>query len=383
MKRRVLILFGGRSAEHEISLLSARNVFLALDRDRFEPVLVGIDKQGRWKLEPEQTLLEATGDPRLVAMKGAGAEIAVPVRPASSGASGRGDTPSLTLPRGAGEGSSAQIFASEDVVFPVLHGTYGEDGTVQGLLELADVAYVGAGHLGSAVGMDKDVAKRLLAHAGIPVVPWRVCTAAQLRRDADAVLSHVAGLGFPLFIKPANAGSSVGVTKVKSLAELLPALKTAFTFDRKCLAEAAVDAREIECAVLGNDEPQASIPGEIIVSHPDGFYSYDAKYVDPDGAAWKIPADISPETAERVRHLSIETFKTLELTGMSRVDFFLDRRTSALYVNEVNTIPGFTAISMYPKMWEASGLSATDLVSRLIDLAIERRAERRALKTTR
>jgi D-alanine-D-alanine ligase len=366
MKRRVLILFGGRSAEHEISLLSARNVFLALDRDRFEPVLVGIDKQGRWKLEPEQTLLEATGDPRLVAMKGAGAEIAVPVRPASSGAL-----------------QPAQIFDTDDVVFPVLHGTYGEDGTVQGLLELADVAYVGAGHLGSAVGMDKDVAKRLLAHAGIPVVPWRVCTAAQLRRDADAVLSHVAGLGFPLFIKPANAGSSVGVTKVKSLAELLPALKTAFTFDRKCLAEAAVDAREIECAVLGNDEPQASIPGEIIVSHPDGFYSYDAKYVDPDGAAWKIPADISPETAERVRHLSIETFKTLELTGMSRVDFFLDRRTSALYVNEVNTIPGFTAISMYPKMWEASGLSATDLVSRLIDLAIERRAERRALKTTR
>ena len=378
MKRRVLILFGGRSAEHEISLLSARNVFLALDRDRFEPVLVGIDKQGRWRIEPEQTLLEATGDPRLVAMKGAGAELAVPVRPA--GPSGRGATPSLTLPRAdAGEG----IFAAEDVVFPVLHGTYGEDGTVQGLLELADVAYVGAGHLGSAVGMDKDVTKRLLAHAGIPVVPWRVCTAAELHRDPDGVVSRVAALGFPLFIKPANAGSSVGVTKVKSLEALLPALHTAFTFDRKALAEAAVDAREIECAVLGNDEPQASIPGEIIVSHPDGFYSYDAKYVDPDGAAWKIPADISPETAERVRHLSIETFRHLELSGMARVDFFLDRRTGALFVNEVNTIPGFTAISMYPKMWEASGLSATDLVSRLIDLAIERRTGRRALKTNR
>ena len=382
MKRRVLILFGGRSAEHEISLLSARNVFLALDRTRFEPVLVGIDKQGRWRIEPEQTLLEATGDPRLVAMKGAGAELAVPVRPASasSGPYRGSDTPSLTLPRSAGEGGE-QIFASEDVVFPVLHGTYGEDGTVQGLLELADVAYVGAGHLGSAVGMDKDVTKRLLAHAGIPVVPWRVCTAAGLHRDPDGVLARVAALGFPLFIKPANAGSSVGVSKVKSLAELLPALRTAFTFDRKALAEAAVDAREIECAVLGNDEPQASIPGEIVVSHPDGFYSYDAKYVDPDGAAWKIPGDISPETAERVRHLSVETFRVLELCGMSRVDFFLDRRTGALYVNEVNTIPGFTAISMYPKMWEASGLSAQDLVSRLIDLAIERRAERRALKT--
>jgi D-alanine-D-alanine ligase len=268
------------------------------------------------------------------------------------------------------------------VVFPVLHGTYGEDGTVQGLLELADVAYVGAGHLGSAVGMDKDVTKRLLAHAGIPVVPWRVCTAAELRRDPDALLTKAAALGFPQFIKPANAGSSVGVTKVKSLAALLPALRTAFTFDRKALAEAAVDAREIECAVLGNDEPQASVPGEIIVSHKDGFYSYDAKYVDADGSSWKIPADISPETAERVRHLSVETFRALELSGMARVDFFLDRRTGALFVNEVNTIPGFTAISMYPKMWEAAGVSAKDLISRLIDLAVERRAERRALKTS-
>jgi len=375
MKRRVLILFGGRSAEHEISLLSARNVFLALDRNRFEPVLVGIDKQGRWKIEPEQTLLEATGDPRLVAMKGAGGEIAVPVRPASSPPAERGE-----IQRGVSR--PEQIFASEDVVFPVLHGTYGEDGTVQGLLELADVAYVGAGHLGSAVGMDKDVTKRLLAHAGIPVVPWRVCTAAELRRDLDGVLSRVAGLGFPLFIKPANAGSSVGVTKVKSLAELLPALHTAFTFDRKVLAEAAVDAREIECAVLGNDEPQASIPGEIIVSHPDGFYSYDAKYVDPDGASWKIPADLPPEMIERVRTQAVATFRALELAGMARVDFFVTRDLRALYVNEVNTIPGFTAVSMYPKMWEASGLPPKALVSRLIDLAIQRRDARRALKTT-
>jgi D-alanine-D-alanine ligase len=229
--------------------------------------------------------------------------------------------------------------------------------------------------------MDKDVAKRLLAHAGIPVVPWKVVTAAELARDEQALVEKVAALGFPLFIKPANAGSSVGVTRVKSLAELVPALRTAFTYDRKALAEAAVDAREIECAVLGNDEPLASVPGEIIVSHKDGFYSYDAKYVDADGSSWKIPADIPAETAERVRHLSVETFRTLELAGMSRVDFFLDRRTGALYVNEVNTIPGFTAISMYPKMWEASGLSAKDLVTRLIELAIERRAERRALKT--
>jgi D-alanine-D-alanine ligase len=373
-KRRVLILFGGRSAEHEISMLSARNVFMALDRDRYEPMLVGIDKQGRWRIEPEQTLLAATGDPRKLGLHAMGPELAVPVRPSAALARSEAGEPP------AGDGAPP-IMTSEDVVFPVLHGTYGEDGTVQGLLELADVAYVGAGHLGSAVGMDKDVTKRLLSQAGIPVVPWRLCTAAELQKHPHALEEKVASLGFPLFIKPANAGSSVGVSKVKTLDDLLPALRTAFSYDRKALAEAAVDAREIECAVLGNDEPQASIPGEIIVTHRDGFYSYDAKYVDADGSSWKIPADIPSETAERVRHLSVETFKALELAGMARVDFFLDRRTHALFVNEVNTIPGFTAISMYPKMWEASGLSARELVSRLIELAIERRTERRALKT--
>jgi D-alanine-D-alanine ligase len=360
MKTRVLILFGGRSAEHEVSLLSARNVLLALDRSRFEPVLVGIDKRGRWRLEPETTLLNAAGDPRYLALAGGGAELAVPVHP---------------------EGAPAGLFGVEDVVFPMLHGTYGEDGTVQGLLELADVAYVGAGHLGSAIGMDKEVTKRLLVQAGLPVVPWRLCTAAEVRRDPEGVMARVGELGYPLFVKPANAGSSVGVSKVKTPSALPAALRSALSYDRKALAEAAVDAREIECAVLGNDEPQASIPGEIVVSHPDGFYSYDAKYVDPNGAAWKIPADLPAATAERVRTLSVLTFRTLELCGMARVDFFLDRGNGALYVNEVNTLPGFTAISMYPKMWEASGLPPRELVSRLIDLAIERRRERRALKT--
>jgi D-alanine-D-alanine ligase len=365
MKTRVLILFGGRSAEHEVSLMSARNVFLALDRTRFEPVLVGIDKQGRWRLEPESTLLAAAGDPRGLALRAAGPELRVPVHPEPS----------------ALEASDRPLIGPDDVVFPMLHGTYGEDGTVQGLLELADVAYVGAGHLGSAIGMDKEVAKRLLAQAGLPVVPWRLCTAHDVRRDLDAVVAAVAELGYPLFVKPANAGSSVGVSKVKTPSALVPALHAALGYDRKVLVEAAVDAREIECAVLGNDEPQASVPGEIVVSHPDGFYSYDAKYVDPDGAIWKIPADISPETAERVRTLSVRVFRALELAGMARVDFFLDRGSGALYVNEVNTLPGFTAISMYPKMWEASGLSPTALVTRLIELAIERRRERRALKT--
>jgi D-alanine-D-alanine ligase len=366
-KIRVIILFGGRSAEHEVSLLSARNVFLALDRERFEPLLVGIDKQGHWRIEPDKTLLDATGDPRLLKLVAAGRELAVPVHPESKELSSSKD--------------ARPLMAADDVVFPVLHGTYGEDGTVQGLLELADIAYVGPGHLGSAVGMDKDVTKRLLAQAGIPVMPWRMVTAPDMKRDAAGCIARASELGFPVFVKPANAGSSVGVSKVKSAAELPPALVAALVFDTKVLVEAGIDAREIECAVLGNDEPAASMPAEIVVHHKDGFYSYDAKYVDADGSEAKIPADIPEQTAARVRQLAVETFRCLELAGMSRVDFFLDRTSGELYVNEVNTIPGFTAISMYPKMWEASGVSIKELVSRLIDLAIERRAARRALKT--
>jgi D-alanine-D-alanine ligase len=366
-KTRVIILFGGRSAEHEVSLLSARNVFLALDRDRFEPSLVGIDKQGHWRIEPDKTLIDATGDPRMLKLVAAGREIAVPVHPEDKAL--------------ANADAGHPLLGSDDVVFPVLHGTYGEDGTVQGLLELADIAYVGPGHLGSAIGMDKDVSKRLLAQAGIPVVPWRVITAHAMKRQAARCLSLASELGFPAFVKPANAGSSVGVSKVKSAAELEPALRAALSFDTKVLVEAAVNAREIECAVLGNDDPVASIPAEIVVHHKDGFYSYDAKYVDADGADAKIPADIPPETAARVRGLAVETFRALELAGMARVDFFLDKDSGNFYVNEVNTIPGFTAISMYPKLWEASGVPIKELVSRLIDLAIERRAARRALKT--
>ena len=275
-KTRVIILFGGRSAEHEVSLLSARNVFVALDRDRFEPVLIGIDKQGRWRPEPEQTLLDATGDPRTLSLVAVGRALAVPVYPEARGRDRR----------------RRALLRHDDVVFPVLHGTYGEDGTVQGLLELADIAYVGPGHLGSAIGMDKDVAKRLLAQAGIPVVPWRLVTAHAFSRDRTAALARASELGFPVFVKPANAGSSVGVSKVKTAAELEPALHAALGFDSKVLVEAAVNAREIECAVLGNDVPQASMPAEIVVHHKDGFYSYDAKYVDVDGADAKIPADL-------------------------------------------------------------------------------------------
>jgi D-alanine-D-alanine ligase len=359
-KTRVIVLCGGRSAEHEISLLSARNVLQALDRERYEPVVVGIDKQGRWRRESERTLEAAAGDPRRVAL-----DAQAPVVTIEEGLAIE-DRPALT---------------GDDVVFPVLHGTYGEDGTVQGLLELAGVAYVGAGVLGAAVGMDKDVAKRLLRDAGIPIVDFRIVTAAAFRADATKAIAPAYELGFPLFVKPANAGSSVGVSRVREPAALEAAVRGALAFDRKVLLERAVDAREIECAVLGNDDPRASVPGEIIVKHPDGFYSYDAKYVDAEGSTWKIPADVPPGVAARVQELAVATFRALELAGLARVDFFLDRGTGELYVNEVNTLPGFTAVSMYPKMWEASGLSPKALVTRLIELAIERRDARNALAT--
>jgi D-alanine-D-alanine ligase len=361
-KTRVIILCGGRSAEHEISLLSARNVLQALDRDRYEPVVVGIDKLGHWRRESERTLEAAAGDPRNVALDAR--------------------APGVTIEQGLSlVDKPGEPFTSDDVVFPVLHGTYGEDGTVQGMLELASVAYVGAGVLGSAVGMDKDVAKRLLRDAGIPIVPFHVVTAGAMRADAAAALAPASALGFPLFVKPANAGSSVGVSRVREAGALEAAVRAALAFDRKVLLERGIDAREIECAVLGNDEPRASVPGEIIVKHRDGFYSYDAKYVDPDGSSWKIPADVPPEIAARVQELAVATFRALDLAGLARVDFFLDRGTGALYVNEVNTLPGFTAVSMYPKMWEASGLPPKALVTRLIELAIERRDARRALAT--
>lgn len=372
-KTRVIILFGGRSAEHEISVLSARNVYLALDPERFEPLLISIDKQGRWHVEPRETLLEATGDPRHLRLRGAGQEVPVPVRPITDSPTAMVQSTKTSVPA---------IMQRDDVVFPVLHGTYGEDGTLQGLLELADVAYVGSGYLGSGIGMDKDVAKRLLAQAGIPVVPAKVVRSIDYQKDPDAVRAAVVDVGFPLFVKPANAGSSVGVTKVTSADAIHQALETAFAYDTKVLVESGIDAREIECAVLGNDDPRASIPGEIVVTHQDGFYSYDAKYVDVEGSHCEIPANISVEIADRVRQLSIATFKALELAGMARVDFFLERGTDKLYVNEVNTIPGFTAISMYPKMWEATGISQKELVTKLVELAIERRAARRALKTT-
>ncbi len=360
---RVGILFGGRSAEHEVSLLSARNVLAALDRNRFEPVLIGIDKSGRWLMQDEAKLLESAKDPRLVKLNSHGDRVAIEPRPTG------------------GELSGPQGPLAVDVIFPVLHGPMGEDGTVQGLLELADIAYVGAGVLGSALGMDKDAMKRLLREAKVPVADFRTLRKEWFERDAAAACAVAAQVGFPLFTKPANLGSSVGIRKVTRREDVRAALAHAFEFDLKAMAEAAVPGREIECSVLGGDPPRASLPGEIIVRHADGFYSYAAKYVDEDGAELKVPADLDPATVARVQEMALRAFQVLDCDGMARVDFFL-RADGGLVVNEINTIPGFTRISMYPKLWEASGISQTELVSRLIDLALERRRRRRALKSS-
>jgi D-alanine-D-alanine ligase len=366
---RVAVLFGGRSAEHEISLLSARFVLESLDPARFEPVLVGIDKGGRWSLQDPSLLLGAARDPRAVALDGTRPGVLLPPHPdaglVASGAAG---------PAGA--------LGRVDVVFPVLHGPLGEDGTVQGLLELAGVPYVGSGVLGSAVGMDKDVMKRLLTEAGLPVLPYRTVRRVRWDRQRQAVLDDVAALGLPCFVKPANLGSSVGVSRVADAAGLAAAVEHAFEFDDKIVIEAGVERpKEIEVAVLGGDEPFASVPGEIVVGHADGFYSYAAKYLDADGAVTRIPAALDEAQAAEARRLALATFAALEAEGLARVDLFLDAR-GGYWVNEINTLPGFTAISMFPKLMEASGVGARELVARLIEDARTRSARRKARRTT-
>jgi D-alanine-D-alanine ligase len=354
---RVGVIYGGRSGEHEVSIASAASIFRNLDPARYDSVPIRIEKDGRWVLAGQVPTAISAAD---VHEQAARSEALQPIEPTKAIASG------------------------VDVVFPVLHGPYGEDGTVQGLLELANVPYVGAGVLGSAVGMDKAVMKTLFAAHGLPIVPHVTVFRREWDRDAAAITARVArDLGYPAFVKPANLGSSVGISRATSDATLGDAVQLAFQFDRKIVIEAGVpNAREIECAVLGNDEPEASVPGEIIVTHKDGFYSYDAKYLDPQGASWQIPADLPAETAAKVKRLSIEAFRSLELAGMARVDFFVDRQSGALFLNEVNTIPGFTTISMYPKMWEASGLPYAALLDRLIALAMERHTEKQQLRTS-
>ena len=375
-KLRVAVLFGGRSAEHEISLLSARFVVESLDREKYQPVLIGIDKSRRWLLQEESMLLGAARDPRLVKLDQAMPSVLLPPHADPVDAHG---TQRVSLVRASpNQGAPLPV----DVIFPVLHGPMGEDGTVQGLLELTGLPYVGAGVLGSAVGMDKDVMKRLLIQAGLPVLPYETLRRKQWQSAPDATLSRLAGLGFPQFVKPANLGSSVGVSRALSERELTRALELGFEFDDKLVIEAGLDhPREVECAVLGGDAPRASVPGEITIDHPDGYYSYAAKYVDGSGVATKIPADLTPVQTAEVQRLALATFQILECDGLARVDLFLDKK-GTLYVNEINTLPGFTSISMFPKLWQASGVSAPELMTFLIDDALTRAARKRARRSS-
>jgi D-alanine-D-alanine ligase len=378
-KLRIGVIYGGRSGEHEVSLASAAAVFKNLDSSRYEAVPILVTKEGRWTVPSEPPALEAAADAIAASRTKA---IAATSREAHLIAHPGGDT-LMTIDRSS-ESDVSTVAVSGlalDVVFPVLHGPYGEDGTVQGLLELANVPYVGCGVLGSAVGMDKAVMKLLFAAKDLPICDYEVVLTRDWRRDERAVLTRVTSrLGFPLFVKPANLGSSVGISKAKHAIELRAAINLAAEFDRKIVIEAAVPAaREIECAVLGNDDPEASLPGEIIPSRE--FYDYEAKYLD-EGSRSVIPAQLSDAQAANVRRLSIAAFQAIDGAGMARVDFLLARDSGVLYLNELNTIPGFTTISMYAKLWEASGLSYAALLDRLIDLAIERHRDKQQLRTS-
>jgi D-alanine-D-alanine ligase len=348
---RIGVLFGGRSTEHEVSILSAQSIIAAMDPQRFEAVPLYIDKNGRW--------LVGGSLKRLVSEDAASRYVYLPPDP----------TQRSLVPAQNGIGAPATLPAL-DAVFPVFHGLNGEDGTIQGVLELANVPYVGAGVLGSALGLDKIYMKRAFAAAGLPIVDYLPITRQQYEKDPKAFIALVEErLGYPCFSKFANSGSSVGTTKAHDRAELVAGLRLAASFDRKLLVERAVDARELEVSVLGNDEPEASVVGEIVPAHE--FYDYDAKYLD-EGSRLVIPAAIDAGVAETVREMALRAFQAVDAAGMARVDFFMERTSGRILVNELNTIPGFTRISMYPKLWEASGLSYPKLIERLVDLAIER-----------
>jgi len=358
-KIRVGVIFGGRSGEHEVSLLSAQSVMEAIDKDKFEAVPIGITKDGRWI---------ASGDPLEALRSGRLQE--------SRSVALLGDPSRQGLMQLEEEGARLAVTSvtSLDVIFPVLHGPYGEDGTIQGLLELADVPYVGAGVLGSALGMDKIAMKDVFRARGLPVVKYLPFKRRSWERDPDAIVARIeAELGYPCFTKPANLGSSVGITKAHNREELVSGMDEAVRYDRRMLVEEGINAREIEVSVLGNDDPITSMPGEVVPCNE--FYDYAAKYID-DASELIIPAPISPELTERVRNLAVEAYLAIDCAGMARADFLLDRDTGALYISELNTIPGFTSISMYPKLWEATGLPYPELIERLIELALERHADK-------
>jgi D-alanine-D-alanine ligase len=392
-KLRVGILFGGRSGEHEVSLLSAASVVNAIDKTKYEVVPIGITKEGRWlTAEHAEKLLRGeshgqthlrAGDPEATpgaAVLATGASVVVPPEPARRGV---GLTP---FQSDANLRRAADRAINVDVIFPVLHGTFGEDGTIQGLLELADLAYVGAGVLGSSAGMDKDVMKSLFRAAGLPIVRHVTVLRSQFEDSPKKVRKLVESkLKYPVFVKPANLGSSVGISKAHDGKELGPAIAEAAKFDRKIVIEEGVGgkknkAREIECAVLGNDDPEASIAGEIVPCKE--FYDYDAKYL-AEGSDLLIPAKITKTEMKTVRELAIKAFQAVDCTGLARVDFLMDPKSRKLFVNEINTMPGFTAISMYPKLWAATGVAYPDLIDRLIQLGIERHEDKKRNQYTR
>ena len=361
-KLRVGIVFGGKSAEHEVSLQSAKNIVEAIDKTRFEVVLLGIDKQGQWHISDAQNYLLNAHDPAHIALRPSDITLAhIP---------GKAHQQMINA-------ASGQPLDAIDVIFPIVHGTLGEDGSLQGMLRMANLPFVGSDVLGSAACMDKDVTKRLLRDAGLSIAPFVTLT--RRTRDSFSFDEIKAKLGLPLFVKPANQGSSVGVSKVNSAEQYQQAVALAFEFDHKVVVEQGIKGREIECAVLGNDDPQASTCGEIVLNSE--FYAYDTKYIDDNGAKVVVPASISAEVNDKIRHVAIEAYQTLGCSGMARVDVFLTENNEVV-INEINTLPGFTNISMYPKLWQASGLDYTSLITRLIELALERHQADKALKTS-
>jgi D-alanine-D-alanine ligase len=368
-KLKIGVIFGGRSGEHEVSLQSAQSVMAALDRTKYEVVPIGITRNGRW----------LTGDVVAALSNGTEGAITATLLPDPRSRSLLQMEMQETHPANLSEVTEL------DVIIPVLHGTYGEDGTVQGLLELADMPYVGAGVVGSAVGMDKAIFKQVMMANGIPVLPWRLFAVQAWRKRSDEILAEIeAALTYPVFTKPANLGSSVGISKCTNREELIEGMEAAAQYDRRLVVEQGINGRELEVSVLGNDDPIASVVGEIRPRR--AFYDYAAKYLAEPGSADEseliIPAELDEETADAIRALAIRAYKAIDCAGMGRVDMLMDRESGDIYLNEINTIPGFTQISMYPKLWEATGIPYSELLDRLIDLAVERFEEKGQLKRT-
>ncbi len=363
-KLRVGLLFGGRSVEHDVSLVSASSILAALDQDRYEVSLIAVDLEGEWHLADASvalpTVLKET-------------RVFLPATPGPTVLRAADELPAKSFD---GFGEAARL----DVIIPIIHGRGGEDGSLQGLLDLAEVAYVGSGVLSSAMQMDKDIAKRLLSSAGLPITPWVCFSDFELEQKGMPAAARQAEseIGLPVYVKPANSGSSIGISRAESIPELIEALTLARRYDRKVLVETAIDGREIEVAVLGNDEPEASIPGEIRAAQ--AFYDYEAKYRD-EATELIIPADLEASQSESIRSIAVEAYRRLEAEGMARVDFLVERGTDQIYINELNSLPGFTSGSMYPKLWEASGLPYPRLLDRLIELALERHDRRGKLET--